>query len=76
MEHFTNIKLFTFQQTWYQPTFDIIAGKKKRIAKLPKGCLYDRNYNYKSGTDPSKFEGVENTPQSDSHKFSDADCKS
>lgn len=33
---------------WYQPTFTVDSrGKRVRLGKYPKGCLYDRNVNYK-----------------------------
>ncbi|XP_058816186.1 uncharacterized protein LOC131679472 [Topomyia yanbarensis] len=32
---------------WYQPTFSTdVSGKRVRVSKYPKGCLYDRNINY------------------------------
>ncbi|XP_021694287.1 uncharacterized protein LOC110674309 [Aedes aegypti] len=34
------------KESWYQPTFSFVGGKKTRIGRLPKGCLYDRNCNY------------------------------
>ncbi|XP_029729105.2 uncharacterized protein LOC109402257 [Aedes albopictus] len=34
------------KESWYQPTFALVAGKKTRLGHLPKGCLYDRNCNY------------------------------
>lgn len=37
------------EYVWYKPTFYIDAkGKKIKLGRLPQGCLFDRNHNYRS----------------------------
>lgn len=37
-----------FQYTWYQPAVEIQGNKKIKLGRLARGCLHDRNSNYKS----------------------------
>lgn len=45
-----NIVCLLWQHIWYQPSSHRDAsGKKIKLGRVAKGCLYDRNNNYQTG---------------------------
>ncbi|XP_058840956.1 uncharacterized protein LOC131696434 [Topomyia yanbarensis] len=57
----------TEEHVWYQPTtVRDVNGRKIKLGRLAKGCLFDRNHNYKASTN-SKYTN----PGSNHHTFPD-----
>ncbi|XP_062554548.1 uncharacterized protein LOC134219727 [Armigeres subalbatus] len=52
------------EYTWYQPAVEFQGAKKIRLGKLAKGCLYDRNLNYKAEHHKHQQLQISNSEQS------------